>query len=346
MNPFWRYKFDHIIFWAATVGFHIFTRIELINRAGFDQFALEIITRNVLLAILIYFNWLFLIPRYAQQKKIIAYLFLLITSLTLYALLKNVHDVYLRGYIMGDESWKFFFYNTYYNFSIGFFYLAFHVAIQLSKEWYFQRELIRKMEIEKLSSELEYLKAQINPHFVFNSINTIYFQIDKQNIPARESLSAFSEMLRYQLYECNGKEIAIEKELMYLKNYVSLQRMRKDENYAISFVVEENVSGFTISPLLLIPFVENAFKHISHHPHKNEVRIKIARHDDRVELSVFNTKGSKAITNDHQGIGLKNVKRRLELLYENRHELAIDDKTDSYEVHLTLWIDGNSDKGN
>jgi len=130
-------------------------------------------------------------PKFAQQKKVIAYLFLVFVCLVVYALMKNVHDVYLNGYVLGDESRRYFFYNTYYNFSIGLFYLAFHVALQLSKEWYFQRELIRQLEVEKLSSELEYLKAQINPHFVFNSINTIYFQIDKQNSSARESLSAF-----------------------------------------------------------------------------------------------------------------------------------------------------------
>ena len=199
------------------------------------------------------------------------------------------------------------------------------------------------MEVEKLSTELEYLKAQINPHFVFNSINTIYFQIDKQNSSARESLSAFSEMLRYQLYECNGKEIPIEKEIVYLKNYVSLQRMRKDENYAISFVVEENVKDVVISPLLFIPFVENAFKHVSHHAHKNEVRIKIGKEDNTVKFYVFNTKESKTIAEDHKGIGLRNVKRRLELLYNDRHELVIDDRADSYEVHLSLRINGDGD---
>lgn len=345
MKNFWRYKLDHIIFWTAAVVFHMYTRIELVKEASLKQFALEIIIRSTLLATLIYLNWLILVPRYAKQKKIFAYLFFVVISLTLYALLKNAHDVYLYGYVLNEGSKRSFFYNTYYNFSIGLFYLSFHVAIQLSKEWYFQRQLIRQMEIEKLSSELEYLKAQINPHFVFNSINTIYFQIDKQNTHARESLSIFSEMLRYQLYECNGKEIPIEKEVAYLKNYVSLQRMRKDEHYTISFVVDESVKGFVISPLLFIPFVENAFKHISHHPHGNVARINITKHDDTVKLSVFNTKENKPSKSDHQGIGLKNVKRRLELLYENRHELMVDDGTDSYEVSLTLRIDGRSDEG-
>ncbi len=336
MNRFWKYKFDHVIFWTATVAFHIFTRIDMVNAAGFDQFLLEIIIRNVLLAILIYFNLLILIPRYAQEKKIITYAFLLFVALALYVLLKNTHDVYLNGYVLGDVNRRSLFYNTYYNFSIGLFYLAFNVALHLSKEWYFQRELIQKLEVEKLSSELEYLKAQINPHFVFNSINTIYFQIDKQNIHARESLSAFSEMLRYQLYECNGKEIQIEKEILYLKNYVALQRMRKDENYTISFVEGENLNGFSISPLLFIPFVENAFKHVSHHPHKNEVSIRLYKHENTVELLVFNTKENKTIVNGYAGIGLKNVQRRLELLYKDRHKLVIDSQTDSYEVHLTI----------
>lgn len=338
MDRFWKYKVDQIIFWTATVAFHTFTRVRLIDTAGFDQFALEIIIRNGLLVLLVYFNLLVLIPQYAQRKKIGLYVGLLFAALIVYSLLKNVHDVYLNGYVLGDESKRSLFYNTYYNFSIGLFYLAFNIALYLSREWFFQRELVQKMEVEKLSSELDYLKAQVNPHFVFNSINTIYFQIDKENAHARESLSAFSEMLRYQLYECNGKEIPIEKEIVYLKNYVALQRTRKDENYSISFEVAEDVGGFAIAPLLFIPFVENAFKHISHHPKKNEVRIRIGKHNDQVELSVFNTKESKMITSDHPGIGLKNVKRRLELLYKDRHELLIDDQPESYEVKLLINI--------
>lgn len=310
----------------------------MIGEAGFDQFTLEIIIRNGLLAILIYLNLAILIPRYAQQKKVVTYIFLLFATLSLYVILKNVHDVYLNGYILGNENRKSLFYNTYYNFSIAIFYLAFSVALHLSKAWYFQRELLRKMEVEKLSAELEYLKGQINPHFVFNSINTIYFQIDKQNVHARETLSAFSDMLRYQLYECNGNQIPIEKEIIYLKNYVELQRMRKDENYNISFAAGEDLKGFTISPLLLIPFVENAFKHVSHHPHHNQVRILLRRYESNFELSVFNTKEEKTLVNGHTGIGLKNVQRRLELLYKNRHKLMIDNGTDSYEVNLSLRI--------
>ncbi|MGC1243589.1 MAG: histidine kinase [Chryseosolibacter sp.] len=338
MDRFWKYKLDHVIFWTATVGFHMFTQADMISEAGFDQFVLEIIIRNGLLAMLIYFNLLVVIPRFAQQKNLITNSILVFLSLGCYALLKNAHDVYLNGYVLGEESRQHYFYSTYYNFSIALFYFAFSVALHLSKEWYFQQELIRKMEFEKLNAELEYLKAQINPHFVFNSINTIYFQIDKHNVAAREALSAFSEILRYQLYECNDKQIVIEKEINYLKNYVELQRMRKDKNYDISFDEKDALKGFTIAPLLLIPFVENAFKHVSHHQGKNEIRIQISRHENQFNLSVFNTKERNGTINEHAGIGLKNVKRRLELLYKDQHQLEVHNSPESFEVNLALKI--------
>lgn len=338
MDRFWKYKIDHVVFWAATVGFHMYTAGYLVTEAGLGQFVLEIIVRNGLLALLIYCNLLILIPGYAQRKRVFAYALLLFIALSAYALLKNAHDIYLNGYVLDDPAKRSFFYNVYYNFSIALFYLAFSIALYLSKAWYIQRGLIRKMELERLNAELDYLKAQINPHFVFNSINTIYFQIDRKNETARRSLANFSDMLRYQLYECNGKEIAIEKEINYLKNYVALQQMRKDENYSISLVESEDLKGFSISPLLLIPFVENAFKHVSHNPGKNEVRIKLYRDEKYFRLSVFNTKENKVINHSHNGIGLTNVKRRLELLYKHRHELVVHNGPDTFQVSLSLQI--------
>jgi two-component system LytT family sensor kinase len=337
MERFWKYKLDHIIFWTATVTFHMFTRLPLLAKAGVAQFLLEVMVRNSLLAIIIYVNLFILIPRFAQRKEWLWYVLLLVLDFAFYIACKNAHDVYLYGYTLGDEERRDFFYNTFYNFSIAIFYMAFSVALQLSREWYAQREFIRRIEIEKLNTELDYLKAQINPHFLFNSINTIYFQIDKHNVTARETLAAFSEMLRYQLYECNGTEIAVEKEVMYLKSYVDIQRHRKDENYKISFSCEK-LHGFTIAPLLLIPFVENAFKHISHAPSGNEITIDLTKKENIFYVRIFNTKDGQVRTDNHHGIGLKNVQRRLELLYKDRYTLVIHNSTKSFEVILELTI--------
>lgn len=338
MDRFWKYKVDHVLFWVATVGFHMFTKADLAETAGVDHFLLEIIVRNGLLASLIYLNLEVLIPKYAQRRRIASYSILLLVGMALYVLVKNAYDVYLYGYVLDQEAHLYFYKNTYYNLSIAVFYVSFSVALQLSKAWYFQRDLIRKMELEKVNTELEYLKAQINPHFLFNSINTIYFQIDRQNAIARNSLSGFSDMLRYQLYECNGSEIAIEKEIRYLKNYVALQRMRKDESYNIAFEEDGDLTGFNVPPLLLIPFVENAFKHVSHHQLENEIRIKLARCAGDLRLSVFNTKEKSAAIDVHTGIGLRNVRRRLDLLYKDLHELRIDEGRDTFQVNLCLKI--------
>src|SRR5687767_6101555 len=127
MERFWRYKLDHVIFWVATVSFHMFTRLHLITKAGFGQFLLEVLLRNTLLALIIYVNLFVLIPRIAQQRKWILYIGLLLLDFAFYVVVKNAHDVYLYGYIVGDQNRLDFFDNTFYNLSIAVFYMAFSV---------------------------------------------------------------------------------------------------------------------------------------------------------------------------------------------------------------------------
>lgn len=338
MERLFRYKLDHILFWTLTVGFHAYTHAGLIDQAGFGQFVLELLVRDGLLAMVVYTNLLVIIPKLNQQKKYGVSILLIVISLMFYVALKNLHDVYLYGNILNNPARQSFFHNSFYNFSIVIFYLAFATTLHLSKQWYLQKELIRKIELEKLNTELEYLKAQINPHFLFNSLNTVFFQIDKQNTVARETLSKFSDMLRYQLYECNGKEIAIEKEIQYLKNYVELQKLRKDEHYDIRFTHSEELKNFTVSPLLLLPFIENAFKHVSHFTdRKNIITIELKKSENQFQLIVFNTKDAKP-TSVNGGIGLRNVQRRLELLYSNRHDLTVTEQPETFRVQLTLAL--------
>jgi two-component system LytT family sensor kinase len=338
MHKFWKYRIDHVLFWTATIGFHMYTRRELLAAAGWEQFILEIVIRNGLLAVMIYTHLQILIPRLAQRQRVGMYVIAVIALIVLYAFAKNSHDVYLYSQLQGVVR-KTFFDNTYYNISIGIFYLAFSVALYLSKEWYIQRKRLQQIEIEKLNTELEYLKSQINPHFVFNSINTIFFQIDKQNTAARETLSRFSEMLRYQLYECNGKDIPIERELTYLQNYIELQRLRKDDNYIITFQCDDQVKDFAIAPLLIIVFVENAFKHVSNYGDRNnEISISLQRNNSDFTLKVTNTKDSHVNGKSVGGIGLRNVKRRLDLLYNGSHTLNIQDNPGTYSVELSIGL--------
>jgi LytS/YehU family sensor histidine kinase len=202
-----------------------------------------------------------------------------------------------------------------------------------------QKRLV-EMAKEKAEAELSFLKSQINPHFLFNSLNSVYFLINKENPEARQALHKFSDMLRYQLYEIKGTRIPIEKELNYLKDYVDMQKLRKDENYSVEFNCSPEVKGFSIEPLLLIPFVENAFKHISHKTGEtNFVKLDINRSNGHFNFSIENSKDAEKTTELHGGIGLNNVKRRLELLYPAKHELSINDKENIYQVDLKLKID-------
>jgi two-component system LytT family sensor kinase len=339
MDRFFKYKLDHIIFWALTIFFHSYTRLWLIDETGIGQFLFEIIFRNALLAIVIYVNLLVIIPQFIENKKYVRGILLMFLSLTVYIILKSIHDEYLYGIVHADPSRKGFESYLFYNLSIVLFYFVFATALHLSKQWSLQRDLIRKIELEKVNTELEYLKAQINPHFLFNSINTIYFQIDKQNTSARETLSKFSDMLRYQLYECNGHEIPVEKEVGYLKNYVELQKLRKDENYAIEFSCAEGLVNFTLPPLLLVPFVENAFKHVSNFANKrNLIKIDVRKTGNLFRFYVFNTKDNLNTSSTDGGIGLKNVKRRLELLFKGRYLLDIVASDENFEIRLDLKI--------
>jgi two-component system LytT family sensor kinase len=195
----------------------------------------------------------------------------------------------------------------------------------------------RRIEHQRLESELQYLKAQVNPHFLFNAINSVYILIRKDPDKAAETLIKLSDLLRFQLYDCSEEKIPVEKEIEYLRNFVELEKVRRGSRVKIDWEQEGILSGFTIAPFMIIPFLENAFKYVSNHPDQpNQVRVSLSRTDDKFSVSIFNTH-DRNNAYDVGGIGLKNVKRRLELIYPDKHTLSIEEKPHTYSV--TLQID-------
>ena len=339
MKFFWRYKLDHILFWTITVLFYAYVRYDLVSRAGFAHYLLDIVIRNGLIAVACYVNIYYLLPNYLKKKLYLRYLTTVLLCLMLCTVLQNIHNEWLYGIVMNDTNKQSFYNNTYYNFSVALFYMVFTMALDTSKQWFWQQVTLKRIQMENLQTELRYLKAQMNPHFLFNSINTIYFQIDKKNIEARASLQKFAELLRYQLYECNEDTISIEKEIEYLKSYIDLQRLRKNSNHSINFNAGEDVKGFALAPLLLLPFVENAFKHLSNFDDQlNLVNVNLERQNGHFEFKVSNSKNITETSKNHNGIGLKNVQRRLELLYANNYSLAIDNNDQYYVVNLKIQL--------
>jgi two-component system LytT family sensor kinase len=193
-------------------------------------------------------------------------------------------------------------------------------------------------EQQRLEGELQFLRAQVNPHFLFNSINSVYFLIKKDPEQAAETLIRLSDLLRFQLYDCSDEKIDIEKEVEYLQNFITLEKTRRGEKVKVTVDTAGVLAGFHLSPFILMPFVENAFKHVSNSSTgSNEVLISLRREGAQLHALIENTT-ERTEVKGVGGIGLKNVKRRLELLYPGSHLLTIREEADRYYVQLTMAI--------
>lgn len=335
---FLKYKLHHLIFWMLLMGTWFLLRYE---DYATQAIAFRVTLIKVMdLALMVYITNYLLIPKLLYKKRYVWFGILFVVMIVSSSILKmNILGRLLNNPLLlnlGSNLKA----RIYDNIIPHFFLVIAGAAIKLMIDQISLQKKVAEMAKEKAEAELNFLKSQINPHFLFNSLNSVYFLIDKNNSEARQALHTFSDMLRYQLYEANGEKIPIEKEIGYLKDYVDLQKIRKDENYSVQFHCQPEVKGFSIEPLLLIPFVENAFKHISHRPDgKNYVTLDLSRNNGYFEFAVENSREEGIRTTEqHGGIGLHNVKRRLELLYPGKHELSIDDKSDFYRVKLKLDV--------
>jgi two-component system, LytTR family, sensor kinase len=221
-----------------------------------------------------------------------------------------------------------------------FFISAVGAAVQLAVGRMKAQHQLDQMQSEKALSELEMLRQQVNPHFLFNALNTIYYKIDRANGQARETLQRFSNMLRYQLYECNNAFVEVEKELLFLRSYVDLQKERLNDNYKITCGEMDQIQHFLISPFLLMPLVENCFKHVSGHPDKeNAIFIDCCMEEGAFRFYTRNSViDGLEPDSGSDGIGLENVRRRLELVYPGRYELITGRKGLCFEASLRIMV--------
>jgi two-component system, LytTR family, sensor kinase len=200
--------------------------------------------------------------------------------------------------------------------------------------------LLEKMTNDHLQTELKFLKAQYHPHFLFNALNTVYFQMDDNVTEAKKSIEKFSELLRYQLYD-QQQTVAISSELHYLQNYIDLQQVRSSDKLQLKVNFDNSLNGQQIYPLLFLPLVENAFKYVGGDYH---ITIEARKHNDHVSFTVEN---STPVVTDwikengsqpRNGIGLENLKRRLELLYPAKHTFAVIKKENSFFAEIQLQL--------
>ena len=332
-----KYKLHHVFFWMLVFGVWYFLRVDDYSTEA-KAFKVTFI-KVAELALMIYITNYVLIPQLLYKKFYIWFALVFIGMIFYSTIIKmNVLGRLLNSYEL--INWSANLKKSLYNNIIPHFFLVIAgAAAKLMMDYGKLQQRMVETAKEKAEAELNFLKSQINPHFVFNSLNSIYFLINKDNADARGALHKFSEMLRYQLYELKDDKISIEKEILYIKDYMDLQQLRKDEKYSVQFNCAPDVKGFSIEPLLLVPLIENAFKHISHNTEMaNYVRVDMLLANRIFVFSIVNSKEQQHTTESQGGIGLNNVKRRLELSYPGKYELKIDNTENTFTVQLNLQL--------
>lgn len=219
----------------------------------------------------------------------------------------------------------------------GFFTLVITYALKYAGQAVSTQNKLLQLQKDNLILELSALKSQINPHFLFNTLNNIYSLSLRKSDNAPEMILKLSDMMRYVLYECNTGAVPIEKEIQFIKNYIDLERLRHGDDIQIGFTLNGNPGLNKIEPLLLIPIIENSFKHgISQQVGKGFIDIAMEVRDRKFFLHAVNSIQNGNSTGDKHGIGLDNVKKRLELLYPENHFLKIAPSLKIWEVNLEL----------
>jgi two-component system, LytTR family, sensor kinase len=342
MSWFFKFKLHHILFWL--LYFIFWTYFSMHNYgASVSKAFLATSVYFAGQAGIGYFSIYYLVPRFFFTKRYFAFSSFVTVGIVLGSLFITAGMFFLFPsiFIGGGGHLSFSLYLLYSLLSVFFTTLLF-ISIRVIKERVHAQRMNSILEKEKTENELKFLRAQTNPHFLFNAINSIYILIKKDPDLAEATLARFSDMLRYQLYECNFAEVPIEKEIEYLSNYIEMEKLRKGSALSVDYKVDQSLSNFMISPLLIIPFVENAFKHVSNFSDKrNFINISLSYGGGSFKMVVTNSIDPGAnwpSENRAGGIGQENTIRRLKLVYPERHDLTIRKANETYFVSLTIKL--------
>ncbi len=328
--------FQHILFWCLSLLILVnvlkvsaeIKEIDLIYAALF----------HVPIALIVYFNLRVLFPLFLEKGKYFLYGVFLLAAIAVdsgfYIILFNSWiDHILSGYY-------FIAYYSYWDISLYFVvYLFLTSLLRLARGWF----QLQEIETEKTLAELKALKSQVNPHFLFNSLNSIYSLSRKKSPETPQKIIQLSELMRHIIYESETDFILLSKEIEMIWNYIELQNLRTSEKEKINMEIIGDIENKIIAPLIFLPFVENSFKHgLKSGADKAYVAIKIEVSGKILNFEVENSKGQSSTMNDlkYQGIGIENVKKRLELIYPGSHHLKITDDKAKYKVNLRIQLKG------
>ena len=338
---------------ASKYLFHYLLWATLILQVGMDssgmaqkdglRYAINLFFRNALLMGIVYANLWLLIPRLLNQKRYGLY-FLSVIGLTgTYILFSTtILDYYIYQNMEGWQKERFSWNMATVYFFTAMRYIIISFLFNYIQERHAQEQKMAAIQLEKMRSDLNYLRAQINPHFLFNTFNNLYsLALDKSD-KTPEIILKLSDMMDYMLYESNEAEVSLEKDIENLQNYIEIERIRQGNNAKIAFYTEGVLQGRKIAPLLFLPLVENAFKHGVNNAIDNAfLEGHLLVNDTTILFELKNNVPKNSAPNGHlsHGIGLENLKKRLELTYPNRY--LLETRAENGIFYTTLKINQN-----
>ena len=341
--------FGHILFWMASVVFLCFLFFIYSREFNLTSIAKSVVI-NAGFSVAVYLNLNILIPRFLIRKQYIYYIFWLVVLLSFSSLLVQFLIVFpLRQFLevseqlqsLSTETHSAFFFAT-------LFYIGITTFLKLFKDWLSLQDLnykLAKTEKGKLEAELKSLKGQLNPHFLFNSLNNIYSLslINSEKVP--DLILRLSDLMRHIIYESKDNFISLRKEIEFVDNFIALQQIRVTENTLINYEKPQITSSSYIAPLLFEPFIDNAFKHGLPGTENDYINISFSINDDWLNFNLENNFAEpENFDSKNSGIGIANVKQRLKHLYHaNDYQLDIKQEESTYSVHLRLKL---KDHGN
>lgn len=349
------YRFSrHLAYWSVWILLFTFiygTKGSLsdptyylgLNRSYWITF-IQTIPQVAVLALTTYTIVFFLVPKYYPNQKWFPLIIGLLLSLFSAAILEMINFAYLHPII---DNWfgepksiphPIMVFASTNILKHGSAVIGFASAILLFKKWWEERERNNQLQKKNLSIKLKMLQQQLHPHFLFNTLNNLYGLILEKSDRAGEVVVKLSELLSYMLYDCKASFNPLKKELEVLKSYILLEQLRVEDRLDLSLTITGDTSGKKVAPLILLPFLENSFKHgVSDNLENPWINIEIQLKDDYLFMHLINSK-TKSKKFKNGGIGLQNAKKRLELIYGDKYELVISETSDAYCINLKIPI--------
>lgn len=329
----------HSSFWAVYISFFVYYVSSFQHGPDIDWSRIVfVVAVQIIGAVLIsYINYFIFLPKFLFRKKIGVFILVFVVTFSIIVFSRLEVERYFTERFFGEHDYlyrsRFVVQLIFSNLSI----VIFVSLLRFAADWLDLQTTRKEIEKEKLTAELNFLKAQVNPHFLFNTLNNLYYLAYSKSDNTAEVIEKLSRMMRYMIYDSNYPQVQLTKEIEYMQNYISLEKLRLSDNVKINFLIEGVIDTVRITPLILITFLENAFKHgVTSTSKESWIEVSLVSKPGALHFVVSNSKSGSTNSEEKSGIGLQNVKRRLDLSYPGKYKLEMSDQANEYRINLSL----------